>query len=311
MVSVEAAYAAVRRCAASDPVLSGRCRRAVPARGNQLAAKDEQTPITDPAPAPSPGDALASERELWQRFAARRDAACREELVRRYLPFAKNLALRYRGASESFDDLLQVANLGLVNAIDRFEPERGTPFAAFASPTILGELKRHFRDRVWTVRVPRGLHDRMAEVDKATSELTVELQRSPSVSEIADRLELDPADVLEVLEANHNRRPLSLDRPLGDEEEAPVSEWIGDEDEGFELVEDKLTLEGVLPQLDERERLILKLRFVDDMTQSQIADQIGHSQMHVSRILRRTLDRIRAEVAGQDAAESETDEGPA
>jgi RNA polymerase sigma-B factor len=276
-----------------------------PAKGIQVAANDEHIPpVTDPAPAPSPGDGLASERELWRRFAADRDPASREELVRRYLPFAKNLALRYRGASESFDDLLQVANLGLVNAIDRFEPERGTPFAAFASPTILGELKRHFRDRVWTVRVPRGLHDRMAEVDKATSELTVALQRSPSVGEIAERLELDPADVLEVLEANHNRRPLSLDRPLGEEEESPASEWIGDEDEGFELVEDKLTLEGVLPQLDERERLILKLRFVDDMTQSQIAEQIGHSQMHVSRILRRTLDRIREEVAEQRDRES-------
>lgn len=277
-----------------------------------MAAREKQTPINDPAPAPSPGDGLASERELWRRFAADRDPACREELVRRYLPFAKNLALRYRGASESFDDLLQVANLGLVNAIDRFEPARGTPFAAFASPTILGELKRHFRDRVWTVRVPRGLHDRMAEVDKATTELTVQLQRSPSVGEIAERLQIDPADVLEVLEANHNRRPLSLDRPLGDEEESPASEWIGDEDEGFELVEDKLTLEGVLPQLDERERLILKLRFVDDMTQSQIAERIGHSQMHVSRILRRTLDRIREEVAERDAeAGGETKDGPA
>jgi RNA polymerase sigma-B factor len=267
-----------------------------------MAAKEDQTPI-EAAPAPTPGDGLAPESELWRRFAAHRDPASREELVRRYMPYAKNLALRYRGASESFDDLLQVANLGLVNAIDRFQPERGTPFAAFASPTNLGELKRHFRDRVWTVRVPRGLHDRMAEVDKATTALTVELQRSPSVGEIAAKLELDPADVLEVLEANHNRRPLSLDRPLGDEEESPASEWIGDEDEGFELIEDKMTLEGVLPQLDDRERLILKLRFVDDMTQSQIADQIGHSQMHVSRILRRTLDRIREAVAERDRDE--------
>jgi RNA polymerase sigma-B factor len=247
-----------------------------------------------------PGDGLANERELWRRLRKHGDSAAREELVRRYLPFAKNLALRYRGASESFDDLLQVANLGLVNAIDRFDPERGTPFAAFASPTILGELKRHFRDRVWTVRVPRGLHDRMAEVDKATSALTVELQRSPSVGEIAGKLEMDATDVLEVLEANHNRRPLSLDRPVGGEEdESPAAEWVGDEDENFELVDDKLALEGVLPHLDERERLILRLRFVDDMTQSQIADRIGHSQMHVSRILRRTLERIREEVAEQ------------
>jgi RNA polymerase sigma-B factor len=266
-----------------------------------MAAKRETTrPIQQQASA-GPGDGLTNERELWRRLRDHRDAAAREELVRRYLPYAKNLALRYRGASESFDDLLQVANLGLVNAIDRFDADRGTPFAAFASPTILGELKRHFRDRVWTVRVPRGLHDRMAEVDKATAALTVELQRSPSVGEIAGRLEIDPTDVLEVLEANHNRRPLSLDRPVGGEEdESPASEWVGDEDEGFELVDDKLALEGVLPHLDDRERLILRLRFVEDLTQSQIAEQIGHSQMHVSRILRRTLERIREEVAEQN-----------
>jgi RNA polymerase sigma-B factor len=266
-----------------------------------MAAKREENRPPQHEASPGPGDGLASERALWARFNERRDQATREELVRRYLPFAKNLALRYRGASESFDDLLQVASLGLVNAIDRFDPARGTPFAAFASPTILGELKRHFRDRVWTVRVPRGLHDRMAEVEKTISALTVELQRSPSVGEIAAKLEVDPSDVLEVLEANHNRRPLSLDRPVGgDEEESPASEWVGDEDEGFELVDDKLALEGVLPHLDERERLVLRLRFVEDMTQSQIAERIGHSQMHVSRILRRTLERIREEVAEQN-----------
>ena len=149
--------------------------------------------------------------------------------------------------------------------------------------------------------MPRGLHDRMAEVEKAISALTVELQRSPSVGEIAAKLEVDPGDVLEVLEANHNRRPLSLDRPVGgDEDESPASEWVGDEDEGFELVDDKLALEGALPHLDERERLVLRLRFVEDMTQSQIAERIGHSQMHVSRILRRTLERIREEVAEQE-----------
>jgi RNA polymerase sigma-B factor len=268
-------------------------------------AASEENPASE---ADLHAEGLAGERELWRRFQDQRDAATREELIRRYLPFAKNLALRYRGASESFDDLYQVASLGLVNAIDRFDPSRGTPFAAFASPTILGELKRHFRDRVWTVRVPRGLHDRMAEVDKAASELTVKLQRSPSVGEIAERLELDPTDVLEVMEASHNRRPLSLDRPVGGEEdESPAAEWVGDEDEGFELVEDKLALEEVLPHLDERERTVLKLRFVDDLTQSQIAERIGHSQMHVSRILRRALDRIRAEVGEGEGGEA----GPA
>ncbi len=267
-----------------------------------MAAKKDETRPSDHPPGDHVADGLASERELWAQFAHDRDPAVREELVHRYLPFARSLALRYRGASESFDDLLQVASLGLVNAVDRFDPDRGTPFAAFASPTILGELKRHFRDRVWTVRVPRGLHDRMAEVDKAVNELTVELQRSPSVGEIAARMEVDTTEVLEVLEANHNRRPLSLDRPVGGEEdESPAAEWVGEEDEGFELVEDKLALEKVLPHLDARERLVLQLRFVDDLTQSQIAERIGHSQMHVSRILRRTLERIREEI-GEDPA---------
>jgi RNA polymerase sigma-B factor len=247
----------------------------------------------------------SDEARLWRRFAETRDQRVREELVKLHMPFAKRLALRYRGASESFDDLLQVANLGLLGAIDRFDPERGIPFTAFASPTILGELKRHFRDRVWTVRVPRGLHDRMAEVDKATTELTKQLQRSPSVGEIAERLEIEQTDVLEVMEASHNRRPLSLDRPAGaeDPDESPPSDWIGSEDEGFELVEGRIALDAALPFLDDRERLVLRLRFAEDMTQSQIAERIGHSQMHVSRILRRALARVREQIREQRQSE--------
>jgi RNA polymerase sigma-B factor len=241
---------------------------------------------------------LESEARLWARFVKQREPVVREELVRRYLPFAKSLTQRYRGASESFDDLLQVASVGLVNAIDRFDPERGVPFAAFASPTILGELKRHFRDRVWSVRVPRGLHDRMARVEKEIETLTKELQRPPSVGEIAESLDLDQVEVLEVLEANHNRRPLSLDRPPGadDSEEEPATEWLGREDAGFDLVEGKAAVDSALPSLDERERLVLRLRFVEDMTQSQIAERIGHSQMHVSRILRGALEKIRDQI---------------
>jgi RNA polymerase sigma-B factor len=245
---------------------------------------------------------LAPEAELWERFARTRDPAVREELANRYLSFAKGLAMRYRGASESVDDLIQVASLGLINAIDRFDPERGTPFAAFAAPTILGELKRHFRDRVWTVRVPRGLHDRMAEVDKAIVELTRNLQRSPTVREIAERMGLDDADVLEVLEANHNRRPLSLDRPgpSDDADDPTPAEWLGKEDAGYDLIEGRIALEEAIPHLSERERLVLRLRFVEDMTQSQIAERIGHSQMHVSRILRRTLQRIREQIEEEE-----------
>jgi RNA polymerase sigma-B factor len=255
----------------------------------------------------SPGDyRLDKDSELWRHFARERDPAIREELVRRNLPFAKRLALRYRGASEPFDDLLQVATMGLLNAVDRFDPERGIPFTAFASPTILGELKRHFRDRVWTVRVPRGLHDRMGDVEKATSELTTELQRSPSVGEIAERIGVEQTDVLEVMEANHNRRPLSLDRPANaeDPEDSPPAEWIGAEDKSYELVESRITLDSALPYLDDRERLVLHLRFVEDLTQSQIAAQIGHSQMHVSRILRRALARIRDRIREQERQQS-------
>jgi len=231
--------------------------------------------------------------------------AAREKLVERFLPLARRLARRYERASEPLEDLVQVASVGLVKAIDRFEPEHGSGFSSYAVPTILGELKRHFRDRVWTVRVPRGLHDRMAEVDKAITELTKQLQRSPSVGEIAERLELEQTDVLEVLEANHNRRPLSLDRPAGGEgsDEAPPSEWVGEEDERFELVEGRIALDAALPYLAERERIVLRMRFVEDMTQSQIAERIGHSQMHVSRILRRALARIREQIREQRQSE--------
>ena len=222
------------------------------------------------------------------------------------MPFAKRLALRYRGASESFDDLLQVANLGLLNAVDRFDPERGIPFTAFASPTILGELKRHFRDRVWTVRVPRGLHDRMAEVDKAITELTKQLQRSPSVGEIAERLG-GRADRRARGDGGQPQPPAALARPAGRVARTPRSrpptEWIGEEDEAFELVEGRIALDAALPYLDERERLVLRLRFAEDMTQSQIAERIGHSQMHVSRILRRALARIREQIREQRQSE--------
>ena len=259
------------------------------------------------ATAPSAaGLGLLSERRLLAAHSRDPSPATREELIRRFLPFARGFALRYRGASESPDDLIQVASLGLVNAIDRYDPKRGTPFTAYAAPTILGELKRHFRDRVWTIRVPRGLHDRIADVDSVTTDLTHELQKSPSVKQIADRLGIDQLAILEVMEAGHRRRPLSLDRPSGpdDSDESSPSERIGEADPRFDLVEDRAALEEAIPHLDERERLVLRLRFVEDMTQSEIAKQIGHSQMHVSRILRKTLERIRDHVErGEEAGD--------
>ena len=160
--------------------------------------------------------------------------------------------------------------------------------------------------------MPRGLHDRMSNVDSAVADLTRELQRPPSVREIAIRLELSEDDVLEVMEAGHNRRTLSLDAPSGrdDGDDTSPTDWIGSEDSGFELIEERVALEDALPALDDRERLVLRLRFVDDMTQSQIAERIGHSQMHVSRILRKALQRIRDEVE-RDPEEAEPAPGGA
>lgn len=238
-----------------------------------------------------------AERELWRRVGEHRDQAARAELVELYMPLARRMASRYAGVSEPYDDLLQVASLGLLNAVDRFDPGRGTPFAGYAKPTIHGELKRYFRDKVWTVRVPRSVHDRMAEVERATEKLTLELGRPPSVEELAEQVGTDAAEVLEVLEAQHNRKPLSLDAPpVGeDPDDASGAEWVGRPDGNFDLVEDRLTMESVLPVLGDREREVLRLRFAEELPQTEIALRIGCSQMHVSRLLRRSLDKLREE----------------
>jgi RNA polymerase sigma-B factor len=237
------------------------------------------------------------EQELWRRLQGQRDQAARAELVELYMPLARRMASRYSGVAEPYDDLLQVASLGLLNAIDRFDASRGTPFGGFARPTILGELKRHFRDKVWTVRVPRSIHDRMAQIETATEKLTEELGRSPSVEELAEKVGIEAGEVLEILEAKHNRRALSLDTPpVGqDPEDGSGAEWIGRPDGNFDLIEDRLAMESVLPSLDDREREVLRLRFACELPQSEIATRIGCSQMQVSRLLRRSLDKLRQE----------------
>jgi RNA polymerase sigma-B factor len=246
-------------------------------------------------------DGLASDGELLRKYHATRDPAIREELVRRYMPFARSMALRYRGGSEPTEDLIQVASLGLVNAIDRFDSERGIPFLAFAAPTVLGELRRHFRDRVWNLRLPRGLQERVSKVDEAMTKLTTELERSPTVAELAEALELSEDDVLEAFSAASARRTASLDAPVrsAEGEDAHLGERIGSEEEGYERVETWATIAEGMPALSERERTVLRLRFVEDLTQSQIAEQIGHSQMHVSRILRGALATLREELEGK------------
>lgn len=247
---------------------------------------------------------VPTEAVLWRRLRHEHDSAAREELVRRHIPFARRLAARYRSGVEPFDDLVQVANLGLINAVDRYDYERGAPFPGFAAPTILGELKRHFRDRSWTVRIPRGAHDLLARVEPVVAKLTVELRRSPSVPEIAAALEADPADVLDALQAAQNRKMLSLDRPIDDEDESgPAHEWLGGEDRGFELADDWLTVEAAVAVLGERERRVVQMRFGEDMVQSEIAAVLGCSQMQVSRILRKALQKLRDASTGVTAPE--------
>ncbi len=259
--------------------------------------KTTRARAVDPSPGAGPETALATEDELLRNYARTRDERAREELVHRFLPFARSLAMRYSGGVEPSEDLVQVASLGLVSALERFDPERGVPFAAFAGPTILGELRRHFRDRVWTLRVPRGLQERIRDVETAIAKLSHELERSPTVGEIAELLSLDEPAVLEAFEATVARRTVSLDQPspAGEPgEESPMAERIGSEDPGFELVEDRAAIDASSDVLDETEREVLRLRFAEDLTQSRIAERVGYSQMHVSRILRRAQGKLRA-----------------
>jgi RNA polymerase sigma-B factor len=233
------------------------------------------------------------ERELWRRC-GRGDRQAREELVGIYMPLAQKLARRYAGVREPYDDLLQVACLGLLNAIDRFDPGSGTPFAGFARPTILGELKRHFRDKVWAVRVPRPLHDRLARIEAVSEELARRLGRGPSVAEIAARLGLEPGEVLEALEADHSRRAISLDEPLDEDGEGvPRVETLACEERGYAAAESRALLGACLPGLDDSGRELLGMRFGEDLSQRQIAARLGRSQMYVSRHLRASLAKLR------------------
>ena len=241
-----------------------------------------------------------SERELWRRRDEGEEWA-RERLVDRYLPLARRLARRYAGIREPYDDLLQVASLGLLQAIDRFDPAAGTPFAGFAKPTILGELKRHLRDKVWTVRVPRPLHDRIAEIERAVDAITEETGRSPSVAEIASWMDVEPTAVLEALEADRDRRMVSLDATAAEEEGgAPKVETIGREDARFGRVEDRAAVAAAIRVLEEPDHELLRMRFAEELSQREIAGRLGRSQMYVSRRLRDALERLR-EVADAPA----------
>jgi RNA polymerase sigma-B factor len=265
--------------------------------------KPAATPETSDTPSPGLDEQLSAERPLLRRYAADRSPVVREELVERFMPLARRLAARYAGGAEPYDDLVQVASVGLVKAIDRFDPARGTAFSTFAVPTILGELKRHFRDRGWSVHVPRDVQERILKVERALAELPARLGRAATVADIAERLDVTEEQVLEAMHASQGHHSVSLDAssPHGDgEEPAPLGERIGKEDLGFDTVEYGAAIAPALADISERDRKVLHLRFVEDMTQSEIADQVGVSQMHVSRILRATLEQLRQAVLDGD-----------
>ena len=244
-------------------------------------------------------DARETERLLLVRYHEEGDLAAREELVERFMPLARDLALRYTYTDEPFDDLLQVASLGLIKAIDRFEPGRGTKFTSYAAPTILGELKRHFRDKGWSVHVPRDLQERTLAVSRATEALSKELGRSPKVREVAEQLGSSVEQVLEAQEAAASYEAASLDAPAArdDDESASLVDLLGHEDSAYDLVEDRQAIASTWHSLPEVERKVVELRFMHDLTQREIGEQIGYSQMHVSRLLRRALTRLETAAA--------------
>ncbi len=231
---------------------------------------------------------------LFDRWQKGQDRTAREELVERFLPLARKLARRYSGAREPFEDLLQVASLGLVKAVDRFDSTRGTAFSSFAVPTILGELKRYFRDLGWAVHVPRGAQERAVKVEEAQQQLSAKTGRSPTVTELAEYLEYSVEDVLEALETSRAHHAASLDAPYddGDGESATVVDAFGAEDPELRLADARVTVGVAAQQLSAREREVLALRFAHDLTQTQIAQRIGVSQMQVSRILRRSIAQL-------------------
>jgi RNA polymerase sigma-B factor len=235
------------------------------------------------------------EAQLFARHIAG-DHAAREVLVRRFMPLARSLARRYDRSSEPFEDLLQVASLGLLKALDRFDPALGHPFASFAVPTILGEMRRHFRDAGWSVHVPRGSQERALKVRDAQERLANVNGRAATVNELAQYLELSTEEIIDALQAIQAYESLSLDapRPGATDEATSYGDAMGAEDERYELVELDVTVSAVLGRIPQREREILSMRFVEDLTQTEIAERVGISQMQVSRLLRRSLDQLRA-----------------
>jgi RNA polymerase sigma-B factor len=250
--------------------------------------------------APEAPERQRQDARLLLRYHREGDLAAREELALRFMPLARQLASRYRHAGESLEDLVQVACLGLLKAIDRYDPDRGEGFSRYAVPTMLGELKRHFRDKGWSVHVPRATQELVLTVSEALGSLPARLGRSPRPRDVADEVGAPVEEVLEAMEAATAYEAASLDAPRpgsGEEGAWTYADSLAEEDPGYELVDIGETLRGTLAALPDRERLIIHLRFERDMTQAEIAELVGVSQMHVSRLLRRSLERLSAATA--------------
>ena len=241
------------------------------------------------------GQGRREEQQLFAAWKEEGEESARERLVERFMPLARKLARRYGHSSEPFEDLLQVAALGLLKALERHEPGRGAPFESFAIPTILGEMRRYFRDCGWAVHVPRGPKERALKVRDAREDLLNEDGQSPTANKLAEYLELDVELVLEALQALQGYETVSLDAPRpGSEEASSYVEAIGVDDERYELIELDATLVSALGYISTRDRELLRMRYVEESTQTEIAEQIGVSQMQVSRLLRRSIEQLRS-----------------
>jgi RNA polymerase sigma-B factor len=247
--------------------------------------------------------ATKSDRALLKRYHEEGDVSAREQLIEQYMSLVRSLARRYSYRGEQLEDLVQIGAIGLIKAIDRFDLNRGVELTTYATPNIIGEIKRHFRDRGWSVRVPRGLQELNVQLSRLIEQLTVQLGRSPTIGELAEAAGVTEEEVLEALESGRAYSSLSLSGGGGggdDEGELDPLESLGTEEHQYEVSEDRAVLAPGFRALDERERKILHLRFFKGLTQSQIAAQVGISQMHVSRLIRRSLEKIREEIAADD-----------
>ena len=247
---------------------------------------------------------LEEDKVLFERYADAHDPVDRELLVERFLPLARSLAGRYQRSGEAFDDVFQVASLGLVKAIDGFDVTRGRAFSSYAVPTIVGEIKRYYRDRTWAIHVPRDLQELTLAVSREATALEREHGSKPTVDQIAERLGISDEDVLEAFQAKRARRAGSLDAPRReDEDDGVIGDAIGVAEEGFDRVEARALLGSLMSGLSPRDRLVVRLRYERDLTQQQIGDHVGISQMQVSRILRRCLGRLQACAGAVEAGE--------